>query len=150
MNTISCPECGQQATAFGSVTSCGCDKMYCDHVQGLFREYSCKHCGASGATPQYVRFKEHQFSKIQADVEREARDLLVGIQGKVKSTFSTESVSVVGSELQVAFSNGCCATVTVTNPYSSPAEFQVVSNDDTQKARNEAQLRQTLAAIAAK
>ncbi|HBP1602333.1 TPA: hypothetical protein L5U90_003437 [Pseudomonas aeruginosa] len=148
MNTINCPNCGQQANAFGSVTSCWCDKMYCDHLQGMFANYSCTHCGSSGETPEAVRHKEHQLSKFQAEMERDARDLLIDIEGKVKSTFSTESVSLVGAALQVAFSNGASATVTVKSPYSSPAEFQVVSAQGSQTAKGKADLKQSLAAIA--
>ncbi|MEX6780173.1 hypothetical protein [Pseudomonas aeruginosa] len=148
MNTITCPGCGQQANAFGSVTSCWCDKMYCDHVQGLFASYSCTHCGSSGETPEAMRHKEHQLSKFKAEMDNDSHDLLVEIEGKVKSTFATQSAAVVGQELQVAFSSGASASVTVTNPYSSPAEFQVVSNGGTQKAKGKAELKQSLAAIA--
>lgn len=148
MNTITCPGCGQQANAFGSVTSCWCDKMYCDHLQGLFASYSCTHCGSSGETPEALRHKEHQLSKFKAEMESDARDLLVDIEGKVKSTFSTRSVSLVGPALQVEFSSGASATVTVENPYSSPAEFQVVSSRGTEKAKGKAELKQSLAAVA--
>lgn len=148
MNTITCPSCGQQANAFGSVTSCWCDKMYCDHLQGLFANYSCTHCGATGETPEAVRHKEHQLSKFEAEMERDTRSLLVDLEGKVRSTFSTESVSLVGSALQVAFSNGASATVTVKSPYASPVEFQVVSGKGSSTAKGKADLKQSLAAIA--
>lgn len=148
MNTITCPGCGQQANAFGSVTSCWCDKMYCDHVQGLFASYSCTNCGSSGETPEAKRHNDHQLSKFKAEMDRDAHDLLVDIEGKVKSTFSTQSAAIVGAELQVAFSSGTSATVTVENPYSTPAEFQVVSSGSTQKAKGKAELKQSLAAIA--
>lgn len=148
MNTITCPGCGQQANAFGSVTSCWCDKMYCDHLQGLFASYSCTHCGSSGETPEALRHKEHQLSKFKAEMDRDAHGLLVELEGKVKSTFATKSVSVEGPALQVAFSSGASATVTVENPYSTPAEFQVVSSGCTRKAKGKAELKASLEAIA--
>lgn len=147
MNTITCPACGQQAKAFGSVTSCWCDKMYCNHLNGMFANYSCA-CGSSGETPDAVQHREHQHSKFEREMADDVSKLLSTLPAKIKETFSTQSVSATRSDVQAVFANGRSVVVTVTNVYSSPKQFQVASNGEVYSASGGEALKSELAKIA--
>ena len=147
MNTITCPDCGKEASAFGSVNNCWCDKMYCDHTDGMFATYSCA-CGSSGQTPHARQHHAHQEAKFLAEMARDVSTLLATLPDKIKATFQTESVIASYSDVQVVFKNGRSATVTVTSVYSDPKEFQVRSGAHTVAAKGGSELRDALASIA--
>lgn len=147
MNTITCPACGQQAKAFGSVTSCWCDKMYCDHLNGMFANYSCA-CGSSGETPDAKQHREHQHSKFAEEMADEISKLLSTLPAKIKGTFPTQSVIATYSDVQVVFANGRSAVVTVTGFYKTPQQFQVASNGQVYPVSGGEALKLALANIA--
>ena len=91
MSTITCPNCGNEASAYGSVMNCWCDKMYCDHTDGMFATYSCA-CGSSGQTPQAWQHQAHQEAKFLAEMARDVSALLATLPNTIKTTFQTESV----------------------------------------------------------
>ena len=147
MSTITCPDCGNEASAYGSVTNCWCDKMYCDHTQGMYASYSCA-CGSSGVTPQARQHQEHQEAKFLAEMARDVAALLVTLPDKIRGTFPTQSVIATDSDVQVVFSNGCSAVITVTCVYANPKEFEVSNNYQTVAAKGGVELKALLANIA--
>lgn len=147
MNTITCPDCGNEASAFGTVNNCWCDKMYCDHTDGMFATYSCS-CGSSGQTPQARQHHAHQEAKFLAEMARDVSALLATLPNKIKATFQTESAIASYSDVHVVFKNGRSATITVTCVYSTPNEFQVASSNQLDVAKGGSELRAALASIA--
>ena len=147
MSTIRCPDCGSAASAYGSVTHCWCDKMYCDHTQDMFATYSCA-CGSGGVTPQARQHQEHQEAKFLAEMARDVSALLATLPNKIRGAFQTQSVMASDSQVQVVFSNGCSAAITVTCVYSNPWGFQVISNYQTVVAKGGGELKAALASIA--
>lgn len=147
MSTITCPNCGNEASAYGSVMNCWCDKMYCDHTNGMYESYSCA-CGSSGQTPQARQHHEHQQAKFLAEMAREIADLLSGLAASIRQTFHTQSVWASSSEVLVTFSNGCTAGVTVTGVYSTPKEFQLSSAGQVIAVKGGSNLKAALAKIA--
>lgn len=147
MNTITCPDCGKEASAFGTVNNCWCDKMYCDHTDGMFATYSCA-CGSSGQTPQARQHHAHQEAKFLAEMARDVSVLLTALPNKIKATFQTESAIANYSDVQVVFKNGRSATITVTDVYSTPKEFLVASSNQLVVAKGGSELRDALASIA--
>lgn len=127
MNTITCPACGQEAKAYGTVSGCWCDKMYCDHLNGMYANYSCE-CGSSGETPDVVQFRAHQLAKFEQEMGEDISKLLSTLPAKIRETFPTKSVSATYSDVQVVFANGRSAVVTVTGIYSTPKKYQVASD----------------------
>lgn len=147
MNTITCPACGQQAKAYGSVTNCWCDKMYCDHLNGMFSNYSCT-CGSSGETPDAAQHRSHQQSKFEREMEEDISKLLATLPAKIRETFPTQSVTATYSDVQVVFANGRSAVVTVTGVYATPKEFQIASNGQVYPVSGGEALKSALASIA--
>lgn len=147
MSTITCPNCGNEASAYGSVMNCWCDKMYCDHTDGMFATYSCS-CGSSGETPQARQHQAHQEAKFLAEMARDVSALLATLPDKIHATFQTESAIANYSDVQVVFKNGRSATITVTEVYSTPKEFQVATSNQLVVAKGGSELRAALANIA--
>mgnify|MGYP003601381774 CR=1 FL=1 len=147
MSTITCPNCGNEASAYGTVMNCWCDKMYCDHTSGMYASFNCA-CGASGETPQARQHREHQQAKFLAEMDRDVADLLSDLAAKIRQTFHTQSVSASSSEVLVTFSNGCTAGVTVTGVYSTPKEFQLSSAGQVIAVKGGSNLKAALAKIA--
>ena len=147
MSTITCPNCGNEASAFGSVTGCWCDKMYCDHTNGMFASYSCD-CGASGETPQAKQHRDHQESKFMAEMADDVSALLATLPSKIKETFQTQSVLATYTDVQVTFGNGRSVVITVTGVYSTPKEFNVFSGGQIFVAQGGQELKIALAGIA--
>jgi len=147
MSTITCPSCGNEASAFGTVTGCWCDKMYCDHTNGMFSSYSCD-CGSSGETPQAKQHREHQESKFMAEMADDVAALLATLPPKITGTFPTQSVFASYTDVQVTFSNGRSAVITVTGVYSTPKEFNVFSGGQIVAVKGGEELKTVLASIA--
>ena len=147
MSTITCPDCGNEASAYGTVMNCWCDKMYCDHTDGMYERYSCA-CGSSGQTPQVRQHREHQEAKFLAQMARDVADLLSGLPARIKESFQTLSVCASGFDVQVTFSNGCSAVVSVTGVYSTPKEFQVSSAGHVINVKGGNELKAALAKLA--
>lgn len=148
MSTITCPNCGNnEARAYGSVMNCWCDKMYCDHTSDMYASFSCA-CGASGETPQARQHREHQEAKFLAEMARDVEDELAAIAAAIRQTPQTQNVSASCCEVQVTFSNGCTAVVTVTCVYSTPKEFQVSSAGQVVAVKGGSNLKAALAKIA--
>jgi hypothetical protein len=147
MNTITCPDCGNQASAFGTVENCWCDKMYCDHTRDMFASYKCA-CGSSGDTPQAKQHRQHQESKFQAEMAVDVEKLLGTLPAKITGSFQTQSLHATGVDVQVVFINGRSATITVSSVYSKPPEFQVTSGGQPALAKGGEALRAVLTSIA--
>ncbi|MEC4240598.1 hypothetical protein [Pseudomonas sp. DSV-1] len=147
MSTITCPSCGNEASAFGTVTNCWCDKMYCDHTSGMFASYSCT-CGSRGVTPEAKQHQEHQEAKFLNEMARDVSALLMTLPSIITETFSVQSAIANYEDVQVVFTNGRSAAITVTCVYSIPKEFQVASNDQIVVAKGGRELKAALASIA--
>ena len=147
MSTITCPSCGNEASAFGTVMNCWCDKMYCDHTSGMFASYSCA-CGSRGETPQATQHREHQTSKFMAEMASDIEALLATLPTKIQHSFQTQSVSASASNVQVTFNNGRSAVITVTGVYSTPKEFQVSGAGRVVAVKGGSELKAALSSIA--
>ena len=147
MNTITCPGCGNEASAFGTVTNCWCDKMYCDHTRDMFASFSCA-CGCSGETPQAKQHREHQYAKFQAEMAADVGAVIARLEEKIRQTFQLQSISCSDSDVHAIFSSGRSAVITVSGVYATPKEFQVASEGQTVTVKGGSELKALLDSLA--